>query len=183
MWLAATASLWRRRIEAGVEPARTSQGERYAMNETTKVVPLRQPDEIDDPLTNILRAGARQLLAQAVEIEVETFLATVKDFEAGRRARPCGAAWLRPGERSRLESAQSKSHGRRFGTAGRPVTASGSGSARRFCRCGRDGPGVWTRVRALAEARSVGAALRVCVGRWHLPAGAHGRPRRNACWC
>jgi putative transposase len=51
------------------------------MNETSNIVALRQPDEIDDPLTNILRAGARQLLAQAVEIEVETFLATVKDLK------------------------------------------------------------------------------------------------------
>jgi len=58
------------------------------MNETSKIVALRQPDEIDDPLTNILRAGARQLLAQAVEIEVETFLATVKDLKlADGRAR------------------------------------------------------------------------------------------------
>ena len=51
------------------------------MNETSKIITLRQPDDIDDPLTNILRAGARQLLAQAVEIEVETFLATVKDLK------------------------------------------------------------------------------------------------------
>ncbi|MGY3611327.1 MULTISPECIES: transposase, partial [unclassified Bradyrhizobium] len=58
------------------------------MNETSNIVPLRQPDEIDDPLTNILRAGARQLLAQAVEAEVETFLATVKDLKlADGRAR------------------------------------------------------------------------------------------------
>ena len=58
------------------------------MNETSKIIALRQPDEIDDPLTNILRAGARQLLAQAVEIEVETFLATVKDLKlADGRAR------------------------------------------------------------------------------------------------
>ena len=58
------------------------------MNETSKIVTLRQPDDIDDPLTNILRAGARQLLAQAVEIEVETFLATVKDLKlADGRAR------------------------------------------------------------------------------------------------
>ena len=28
-------------------------------------VPLRQPDEIDDPLTAILRSGARRLLAHA----------------------------------------------------------------------------------------------------------------------
>src|SRR4029079_4223752 len=72
----------------GVEPARTSRGERYAMNETSNIVALRQPDDIDDPLTNILRAGARELLAQAVEIEVETFLATVKDLKlADGRAR------------------------------------------------------------------------------------------------
>jgi putative transposase len=58
------------------------------MNETTNIVPLRQPDAIDDPLTNILRAGAPQLLAQAVEVEVETFLATVKDLKlADGRAR------------------------------------------------------------------------------------------------
>ena len=44
------------------------------MNETSNIITLRQPDDIDDPLTNILRAGARQLLAQAVEIEVERFL-------------------------------------------------------------------------------------------------------------
>src|ERR1700730_2953300 len=71
----------RRRIEAGVEPARTSQGERYAMNETSNVVRLRHPDEIDDPLTNILRSGARQLLAQAIELEAEAFLASMKDLK------------------------------------------------------------------------------------------------------
>jgi transposase-like protein len=58
------------------------------MNETTNIVPLRQPDTIDDALTDILRAGARQLLARAVEVEVETFLATVKDLKlADGRAR------------------------------------------------------------------------------------------------
>jgi len=40
------------------------------------VVSYRQKDEIDDPLTEILRAGARRLIAQAVEAEFETFLAT-----------------------------------------------------------------------------------------------------------
>ena len=51
------------------------------MNENSNVVPLRQPDEIDDPLTNILRSGARQLLAQAVEMEAEAFLATMKGLK------------------------------------------------------------------------------------------------------
>jgi len=44
----------------------------------SSVVPLRQPDEIDDPLTAVLRSGARRLLAQAVEAEAEAFLAAMK---------------------------------------------------------------------------------------------------------
>ena len=40
-----------------------------------RVVRLRQEGAIDDPLTEILRAGARRLIAQAVEAEFETFLA------------------------------------------------------------------------------------------------------------
>jgi transposase-like protein len=44
------------------------------MEENSNVVRLRQPDTIDDPLTEVLRAGARHLLAQAVELEVEAFL-------------------------------------------------------------------------------------------------------------
>ncbi|MEY9752452.1 transposase-like protein [Bradyrhizobium japonicum] len=51
------------------------------MNEHSNIVPLRQPDEIDDPLTNILRSGARQLLAQAVEMEAEAFLAAMKGLK------------------------------------------------------------------------------------------------------
>jgi putative transposase len=42
------------------------------------VVSLRQPEETDDPLTAVLRSGARRLLAQAVEAEAEAFLATMK---------------------------------------------------------------------------------------------------------
>ena len=44
----------------------------------TTVVPLRRPDEIEDPLTAVLRSGARRLLAQAIEAEAEAFLATMK---------------------------------------------------------------------------------------------------------
>src|SRR5665213_1175049 len=50
------------------------------MNENSNVVRLRHADEIDDPLTNILRSGARQLLAQAIELEAEAFLAEMKGF-------------------------------------------------------------------------------------------------------
>lgn len=43
----------------------------------TTVVPLRRPDEIEDPLTAILRSGARRLLAQAIEAEADAFLTTL----------------------------------------------------------------------------------------------------------
>src|SRR3712207_8381734 len=49
------------------------------MPSDSTVVPLRQPEEIDDPLTAILRSGARRLLAQAVEAEAEAFLAAMRD--------------------------------------------------------------------------------------------------------
>jgi putative transposase len=51
------------------------------MTEPTNVLRLRQPDAIDDPLTDILRAGARKLLAQAIEIEAEAYLASMRDLK------------------------------------------------------------------------------------------------------
>jgi putative transposase len=47
----------------------------------TTVVPLRQPDTIEDPLTANLRSGARRLLTQAVEAEAEAFLAAMKGVQ------------------------------------------------------------------------------------------------------
>ena len=51
------------------------------MNTSTNVVRLRQPDAIEDPLTDVLRAGARRLLAQAVELEAEAFLAGMRELK------------------------------------------------------------------------------------------------------
>jgi len=51
------------------------------MEKNSSVVRFRQPDAIDDPLTGILRSGARRLLTQAVEMEAEAFLATMKDLK------------------------------------------------------------------------------------------------------
>jgi putative transposase len=45
------------------------------------VVPLRQPETIDDPLTAVLRNGARRLLAQAIEAEADAFLAAMKGVQ------------------------------------------------------------------------------------------------------
>ena len=49
------------------------------MNEDSTVVRFPQPEAVDDPLTAVLRAGARRLLAQAIEAEAETFLAAMAD--------------------------------------------------------------------------------------------------------
>src|ERR687894_824557 len=58
------------------------------MTSDSTVVPLRQPEEVEDPLTAVLRSGARRLLAQAVEAEAEAFLATMKGARlAGGRER------------------------------------------------------------------------------------------------
>ena len=195
------------------------------MNENSNVVSLRQPDEIDDPLTNILRSGARQLLAQAVEMEAEAFLAAMKDLKLARRSRPSCPARSRSrrgrsrrgsvlsrssrvkirdrgaasdGERIRFTSAILPLWARR--TKSLDALAAGALPARHLdgrlpggaggAPCGQgcaepvaggdfqtDGR-VAGRVRALAEARPVGAAIRVRVGGRGLPAGADGRPRR-----
>ncbi len=39
-----------------------------------RVTKLLQPGEFSDSLTDILREGARKLLAQAIEVEVASFL-------------------------------------------------------------------------------------------------------------
>ena len=65
-----------------------SMKEGYAMYEDT-VVSFAHPDRIstEDPLTEVLRLGARRLLAEAIEAEVSAFIADYADLvdEAGRR--------------------------------------------------------------------------------------------------
>jgi putative transposase len=71
----------------GVFDASTSPSkERYAVSNDT-VIKLIQPGTFNDQLTDVLRNGARALLAQAVEAEVADFLGTHADLktEDGRR--------------------------------------------------------------------------------------------------
>ena len=48
------------------------------MTSDSTLGPLRQPEAVEDPLTEVLRSGARRLLAQAVEAEAEAFLAEMR---------------------------------------------------------------------------------------------------------
>jgi putative transposase len=49
------------------------------MSKDTTVIALRQPDAIDDPLTDLAREGARRMLAQALIAEADAFVAMWKN--------------------------------------------------------------------------------------------------------
>ena len=179
------------------------------------VVKLLQPGSFADPLTEVLRNGARALLAQAIEAEVAEFLAKHVDLKTATGLRrvvrhghlperevmtgigPVGVRQPRVRDRGAADDA-----GRiRFTPAILPPYARRSRSLevlipilylkhldRRFrggaccaARQGCAGPvgldhraaegGLARRARALEEARSVSQALRLRVGRRHLPRG------------
>jgi putative transposase len=48
------------------------------MTRDSTVLAFQHPEHLDDPLTSVLRDGARRLLAQAIEAEAEAFLASMK---------------------------------------------------------------------------------------------------------
>ena len=60
------------------------------MTTDTRVHALQHPDDVDDPLTAVLRDGARRLLAQAVEAEAEAFLAAMRGPSVSRTG---GRGW------------------------------------------------------------------------------------------
>jgi len=51
------------------------------MSRDTTVIPLRQPDTIDDPLSELAREGARRILAQVLIAEADAFVALWKDLK------------------------------------------------------------------------------------------------------
>ena len=115
------------------------------MTSSSSVVPLRQPDTINDPLTAMLRSGARRLLAQAIEAEAEAFLATMK----GARLPDGRERLVRDGhgpERQvqtgigavAVQRARLRDRG-----AGEVPGRTASASRRRSCRVGPGGRAAW----------------------------------------
>ena len=51
------------------------------MSRDTTVIRLRQPDAIDDPLSEVAREGARRMLAQVLIAEADAFVALWKDVK------------------------------------------------------------------------------------------------------
>ena len=91
-----------------------------------RVVALRQKGAIDDPLTEILRTGARRLIAQAVEAEFETFLASTAELVLPDGRRRVVRHGMIRFARSRQELARSKCKSRR------PAIRAASGERIRF---------------------------------------------------
>src|SRR5262249_35916703 len=58
----------------------------------TIVIPLRQPEAIDDPLSELAREGARRMLAQVLIAEADSFVA-MWQFQISGWPRPCRAPW------------------------------------------------------------------------------------------
>ncbi len=51
------------------------------MSRDTTVIPFRQPEAIDDPLSEIAREGARRMLAQVLIAEADAFVAMWKELK------------------------------------------------------------------------------------------------------
>lgn len=54
------------------------------MKTDTAVIPFRQPDSVDDPLTEIAREGARRMLAAALRAEADAFVLACCRFRGHR---------------------------------------------------------------------------------------------------
>ena len=61
------------------------------MKETTTILPFRQSEKPEDPLTEIAREGARRVLAEALVAEAGAFVAGFSD----ERLAPSRRCWYR----------------------------------------------------------------------------------------
>src|SRR5512146_637689 len=192
------------------------------MSRDTTVIQLRQPDAIDDPLSELAREGARRMLGQVLIAEADAFVAMWKDVKwpdgrdrvvrhghgperaiqtgigtvAIRRAKVRDRGKVGAAEKIRFTSSILPKWARREESRcsasdlvlaghfdrrlpGGPLRSPGQGRAEPVAGGDHaaDG-GVAGGLRGMAEARSLGAALCLCVGGRGLPAGADGSRRR-----
>ena len=126
------------------KPARNLPKERYAKTEN-RVACLRPEGEIDDPLTEILRSGARRLIAQAVEAEFDAFVAFMPPSRSPTGASASFGMGMIRFARSRPGSGRSKSKSPRPAIVGLRTPPRAFVFHRRSCRNGRGGRKAWTR--------------------------------------
>jgi hypothetical protein len=88
-----------------------------------RVVALRQRGAIDDPLTEILRTGARRSIAQVVEAEFETFIQAAFDFRLPAVGRWDADLTLTDRPRTNIEHAPSDPRGQLTTCGRRPPSS------------------------------------------------------------
>ena len=197
------------------------------MSRDSTIIPFRQPDTIDDPLTELAREGARRMLAGA-DCRSRRLRCPMEGLEIAGWARPRRPSrpWAATHDPDRGRACRGQARqGARPGRGGRGgknplqlVDPAEMGAADQESRCAVAGSlfargvdrrlpggacrspgqgraqlvaggdraadgGVAGRLRRLASARSLGAAIRLCVGGRGLPAGAGWRTPPNACSC
>src|SRR5436190_18454818 len=92
------------------------------MLKDTTIIRFRQPDAIDDPLSELAREGARRMLAQALIAEADTFVALWKDLKLpdGRDPRRASRPWAASRDPDRRRACRGSSRqGPRPGRRGR----------------------------------------------------------------
>jgi hypothetical protein len=138
-------------LEASTSPLK----ERYAVSNDS-VTNLIQPGTFDDQLTDVLRNGARALLAQAVEAEVADFLARYSDLKTSQGHRRIVRHGYLPGARLWPGSVQLLCVSRAFAIAKfpPPIQVASASRLRSF--------------RLMCGARSRGGFVAVPLPEWHL---------------
>jgi hypothetical protein len=115
------------------------------MSRDTTVIPFRQPEAIDDPLTEVAREGARRMLAQVLIADADAFVAQWKDLKLPDGRDRVVRHGHGPQRASRPGLGQSKSGAPRCATGLTSPWRRKSASPHRSCRSGRGGPRASTR--------------------------------------
>ena len=89
------------------------------MSRDSTVIPFRQLDAIDDPLTELAREGARRMLAQALIAEADAFVAMWKEISCRMGVTASCVTVMGRNARSRPGSGLSRSVAPRCATGAR----------------------------------------------------------------
>jgi hypothetical protein len=109
------------------------------MSRDTTVIALRQPETIDDPLSELAREGARRMLAQVLIAEADSFVAMWRDLKLPDGRDRIVRHGHGPHRAIQTGSGLSRSVAPRCATGATWAQRRKSALPRRSCRSGRGG--------------------------------------------
>jgi len=115
------------------------------MSRDTTVIPFRQPEAIDDPLSEIDREGARRMLAQVLIAQADAFVAMWKELKLSDGRNRVVRHGHGPQRASRPELGLSRSVAPRCAIGAMWGARRKSASPHQLCRSGRGGRRASTR--------------------------------------